>query len=56
MYRRRGNKAQHNDGRQVLKKLQEEGLTLNGEKCDFAKDSIILPGHRVTVDGGQCDP
>ncbi|XP_061906727.1 uncharacterized protein K02A2.6-like isoform X2 [Entelurus aequoreus] len=36
---------------QVLKKLQEEGLTLNGEKCEFSKNSITFLGHRVSVDG-----
>ncbi|KAL7881030.1 hypothetical protein SRHO_G00032840 [Serrasalmus rhombeus] len=45
-------KAQHDERLcQVLKKLQEEGLTLNGEKCEFRKDSIYFLGHRVSVDG-----
>ncbi|KAL7856534.1 hypothetical protein SRHO_G00154330 [Serrasalmus rhombeus] len=39
----------------VLQRLREEGLALN-EKCEFAKDSIIFVGHRVTADGVTADP
>ena len=41
---------------QVLRKLKEEGLTLNREKCEFAKDSMMFLGHCVTVDGVTPDP
>ena len=40
----------------ALRKLKEEGLTLNGEKCEFAKDSMMFLGHCVTVDGVTPDP
>ncbi|KAJ8340717.1 hypothetical protein SKAU_G00353500 [Synaphobranchus kaupii] len=33
----------------VLKKLEEEGLTLN-EKCEFSKDSMIFVGYGITPD------
>lgn len=47
---------QHNERlHQVLKRLKE-GLTLNCEKCEFAKDGIMSLGHRVTVDGVTPDP
>ncbi|KAL7851818.1 hypothetical protein SRHO_G00176030 [Serrasalmus rhombeus] len=39
----------------VLQRLREEGLTLN-EKCEFAKNSIMFVGHRVTADGVTPDP
>ena len=46
------NKTQQDERlRQVLRKLKEEGPTLNGEKCEFAKDSMMFLGHSVTVDG-----
>lgn len=46
------NRAQHNERLQeVLIRLQEEGLTLNGEKCEFAKDSIMFLGHHITARG-----
>ena len=51
------NKTQHDERlRQVLRKLKEEGLTLNREKCEFAKDSMMFLGHCVTVDGVTPDP
>lgn len=50
-------RAQHDERRrQVLEKLREEGLTLNGKKCEFSKDSITFLGHRVSVDGVIPDP
>ncbi|KAL6475040.1 hypothetical protein MHYP_G00160800 [Metynnis hypsauchen] len=39
----------------ILQRLREEGLTLN-EKCEFAKNSIMFVGHRVTADGVTPDP
>ena len=48
---------QHNENlHQVLTRLREEGLTLNEGKCEFAKDSIMFLGHRVTADGMTPDP
>ncbi|KAL0148076.1 hypothetical protein M9458_056616 [Cirrhinus mrigala] len=39
----------------VLKRLQEEGLTLN-EKCVFAADNIMFVGHHITAEGVAPDP
>ncbi len=39
----------------VLKRLQEEGLTLN-EKCVFAADNIMFVGHNITAEGVAPDP
>ncbi|XP_056114034.1 uncharacterized protein K02A2.6-like [Rhinichthys klamathensis goyatoka] len=47
---------QHNERlHQVLKRLRDEGLTLN-EKCEFTKDNIMFVGHRVTAGGVTPDP
>lgn len=48
---------EHNERlHKVLKTLQAEGLTLNKEKCEFAKNSIMFLGHRITADGVAPDP
>ncbi|KAL0174321.1 hypothetical protein M9458_030289 [Cirrhinus mrigala] len=39
----------------VLKRLQEEGLTLN-EKCVFAADNIMFVGHHITAERVAPDP
>ena len=35
----------------VLKRLQEAGVTLNLEKCQFSKDSVKFLGHVIDVNG-----
>jgi len=35
----------------VLKRLQDNGLRVNREKCSFLQDSIIYLGHRIDKDG-----
>ena len=35
----------------VLKRLEDSGLTLNLEKCDFYKEEIKFYGLRFTKDG-----
>jgi hypothetical protein len=37
--------------RQVLQRLKENGLVLNLDKCEFAKEEIDFLGHRVTAAG-----
>ncbi len=39
----------------VLKRLQEEGLTLNDE-CVFAAENIMCVGHHITAEGVATDP
>ncbi|XDV16481.1 hypothetical protein PO909_016174 [Leuciscus waleckii] len=47
---------QHNERlHQVLKRLRDEGLTLN-EKCVFATDKMMFLGHRIGADGVAPDP
>lgn len=38
---------------QVFERLQEHGLCLNLEKCEFGKDSITYLGHHVTEDSTE---
>lgn len=48
---------QHNERlHQVLKKLEAEGLTLNSEKCEVAKNSMMFLGHRISSAGVAPDP
>ncbi|XP_072144406.1 uncharacterized protein [Dermacentor andersoni] len=37
--------------RDVLRRLQENGIKLKAEKCHFRKDSIVYLGHRIDKDG-----
>ncbi|UYV65287.1 K02A2.6-like [Cordylochernes scorpioides] len=44
--------GEHNERvRQVLKKLQEEGMTLNPEKCQFGVKTIKFLGHTISSEG-----
>lgn len=40
----------------MLGRLQEEGLTLNKDKCQFAVDKVMFLGHIVSAQGIQADP
>ena len=40
----------------VLAKLQDSGITLNEEKCEFSKSEIKFVGHIVNRDGILPDP
>ena len=42
--------------RAVVKRLTDNGVTLNFEKCEFCKSSITYLGHVVTADGIEADP
>ena len=40
----------------VLRKLQDAGVTLNPDKCEFMKPSITFVGHTVSKAGISADP
>ena len=40
----------------MLQRLQDEGLTLNNEKCKFAVDKVMFLGHIVSAQGIEADP
>ena len=40
----------------VLKRIEDNGVTLNIEKCEFAKDKIQFLGHLIGKDGIEADP
>ncbi|XP_029701916.1 uncharacterized protein K02A2.6-like [Takifugu rubripes] len=40
----------------VLERLQQEGLTLNKDKCEFAVDRVKFLGHIVSAQGLEPDP
>ena len=40
----------------VLRRIQESGLTLNREKCEFSKSSIKFLGQVVDTKGIRADP
>nr|XP_057913595.1 uncharacterized protein LOC131107503 [Doryrhamphus excisus] len=40
----------------VLERLQQEGLTLNNDKCQFAVEKVMFLGHIVTAQGIEADP
>ena len=42
--------------RAVFRRLENNGVTLNFEKCEFAKSSITYLGHVVSADGIIADP
>ncbi|UYV63562.1 K02A2.6-like, partial [Cordylochernes scorpioides] len=43
---------EHNERvRQVLKKIQEEGMTLNPEKCQFGVKTVQFLGHTLSSEG-----
>ena len=42
--------------RAVFRRLEDNGVTLNFEKCEFAKSSITYLGHVISADGIRADP
>ena len=42
--------------RAVFRHLEDNSMTLNFDKCDFAKSSISYVGHIVSADGVMADP
>ncbi|KAF9761705.1 Retrovirus-related Pol polyprotein from transposon 17.6 [Nosema granulosis] len=42
--------------KQVLKIIEEDGLKLNKEKCEFGKKEIHILGHVINDDGVKIDP
>ena len=52
-----GRDRQEHDQRlhRVLKKIRQEGLTLN-EKCEFAREEVMFVGHKVSAKGIEPDP
>ena len=42
--------------RKVLERLQESGVTLNNDKCEFWKTELKFLGHMVSRDGVRADP
>ena len=50
-------KAEHDERlTQVLHRLQDAGLTLNRDKCQFSKSSVTFLGHLIDGEGIQPDP
>ena len=42
--------------RKVLERLQESGVTLKNDKCEFWKTELKFLGHMVSQDGVRADP
>ena len=40
----------------VLKKIQESGITLNKDKCEFSKNRLLFLGHIIDSNGISADP
>ena len=40
----------------VLKRIEECGMTLNSEKCEFSKTQVKFLGHIIDQNGVQADP
>ena len=40
----------------VLNSIEDNGVTLNIDKCEFAKKKIQFLGHLISKDGIQADP
>ena len=50
-------RQEHDDHlREVLGRLQETGVTLNAEKCEFAQSSVKFLGHLIDASGIRPDP
>ena len=50
------NQAEHNRRlRAVIERLSQCGLTLNKDKIDLNKDSVLYYGHQFSVDGVSVD-
>ena len=53
-----GRDQQEHDARlkAVLERLQEKGVTLNSDKCEFSKTKLKFLGHLLDQNGIQADP
>ena len=53
-----GESSEEHDARMraIFRLLEDNGVTLNFEKCEFAKSSITYIGHVVSADGIKADP
>ena len=53
-----GNTQEEHDERllAVLTRLEEAGLTLNREKCEFSRREVKFLGHILSQDGVRSDP
>ena len=53
-----GDSSEEHDARlrAVFSRLEDNVVTLNFDKCEFAKSSITYLGHVVSVDGIRADP
>ena len=53
-----GNTQEEHDERllAVLNRLEEAGLTLNREKCEFSRREVKFLGHILSQDGVRSDP
>ena len=53
-----GESSEEHDARvrAVFRRLEDNGVTLNFEMCEFAKSSITYLGHVVSADGIRADP
>jgi len=51
------NQTEHDERlEEVLQKLEEAGITLNAEKCEYSKASLTFLGHVVDESGIRPDP
>ena len=51
------NQTEHDERlEKVLQKLEEAGITLNAEKCEYSKASLTFLGHVVDASGIRPDP
>ena len=51
------NTAEHNQRVEaVLKRIQDAGVTLNKDKCEFGKSRLSFLGHTIDRDGVHADP
>ena len=48
--------AEHDECLEVLRKLEEAGIILNAEKCEYSKASLTFLGHVVDASGVCRDP
>ena len=53
-----GESSEEHDARvrAVFRCIEDSGVTLNFDKCEFAKPSITYIGHVVSADGIRADP
>ena len=53
-----GESSEEHDARvrAVFRRLEDNGVTLNFEKCEFAKSIITYLGHVISADGIRADP